>query len=314
MQRNRNASRRHVPVALNVGKATLPRELQLVHEGVDDPDVSLVGDDTGDVFQLNSGLFHRAAGRVRHGSYGLLKNFFSGHDDTVRIDGCGGRDGLAPGHGISQVEKFSGRTIGSPVESQNAFSPGFVSHHHGPGAVPKKDAGVAVPPVHHGGKALGADEQNVFGGAGFQELIGDNQAVKKTGAGGLKIESRAAGGTDLGGDPAGGGGEHGVRRDGGGEDEVEFFCRDFGVGQGLPSRGHAHEGGGFLLRGDPALLDAGAGQDPLVAGVDEFFELVIRKGAGGKINARPGHPQAGIRLRWHRLWTPCGLLRSRQRG
>ena len=49
-----------------------------------------------------------------------------------------------------------------------------------------------------------------------------------------------------------------------------------GALEGLAGRGDRHHLDGLLRRGEPALLDAGALLDPLVAGVDRLDDLGVR--------------------------------------
>ena len=44
---------------------------------------------------------------------------------------------------------------------------------------------------------------------------------------------------------------------------------------GILCRSGRHVAGMFTLCGDPALLDSGAGGDPVVARLDDFFEICV---------------------------------------
>ena len=73
-----------------------------------------------------------------------------------------------------------------------------------------------------------------------------------------------------------------------------------GVRPGVLDRGRARfdgeGGGGLTLGGDPSLADAGALDDPLVAGVDALFELGVGEPLVGECGAPAGdrgpHAQA----------------------
>ena len=53
MEGDGNAGGRHVSVTVDVGEAAFPGEFQLFHQRIDDPDVGLMRDDTGDLLKLH---------------------------------------------------------------------------------------------------------------------------------------------------------------------------------------------------------------------------------------------------------------------
>ena len=64
---------------------------------------------------------------------------------------------------------------------------------------------------------------------------------------------------------------------------VEAGLRERGL-----ARRHREIGERLLVRGDPALADAGALDDPLVRRVDERLELGVREHALGRVGAEAG--------------------------
>ena len=57
MEGDRDASGRHIAVAVDVDETAFARKLQFIHQGIDDADVGLMGDDTFNIFQLNPCFF-----------------------------------------------------------------------------------------------------------------------------------------------------------------------------------------------------------------------------------------------------------------
>ena len=107
------------------------------------------------------------------------------------------------------------------------------------------------------------------------ELLRDFDREEKSGAGGRDVEAGRFGRADLRLHKAGGRGKDHVGRGRGDEDQIDFIAGD----SGLFHRGErgfgAHIAGVFVLRGDAAFLDAGAGGDPLVIGLDDLREIVV---------------------------------------
>ncbi len=57
MQSDGDAGGGHIPVAVDVDETAFARKLQLLHQGIDDADVGLVGDDAFNIVQLNPSFF-----------------------------------------------------------------------------------------------------------------------------------------------------------------------------------------------------------------------------------------------------------------
>jgi len=73
--------------------------------------------------------------------------------------------------------------------------------------------------------------------------------------------------------------------DGGDDDAVELGGLDAGSLDGLAARADAHVLDGLVRLGPPALDDAGAGADPLVARVDTFDDLGVGDHPAGTVAA-----------------------------
>ena len=76
---------------------------------------------------------------------------------------------------------------------------------------------------------------------------------------------------------AGRGGKYHVGRGRRDEDEIDFVALDAGLFHRGERGFGAHVAGVFVVRGDAAFLDAGAGGDPLVVGLDDFGKVVVRE-------------------------------------
>ncbi len=137
-------------------------------------------------------------------------------------------------------------------------------------AVAEKDTGVAIGPIRDRGQFFRADDEHGVVGVRGDELLRDFDREEKTGAGGRDVEAGRFGRADLRLHEAGGGGKHHVGRGGGDEDEIDFLACDAGLFHRGERGFRAHVAGVFVLRGDAAFLDAGAGGDPLVVGLDDL--------------------------------------------
>ena len=84
-------------------------------------------------------------------------------------------------------------------------------------------------------------------------------------------------GADLGLDETGGRGKNHVGRGGRDQDEIDLVAGDAGLLHRGERGFRAHVAGEFVVRRDPAFLDPGASGDPLVVGLDDLREVVVRQ-------------------------------------
>ena len=164
--------------------------------------------------------------------------------------------------------------------------------HGGTGTVAEEDARVAVFPIDDRGKFFGPDDEHGFVGARHDELLADLESVNETRTRGLEIERGGAGGPEFLLHETGRRRERHVGRDRGDDDEVDLVGGDAGFFQRALGGFGTEVGGEFVFSGDAAFLDAGAGGDPLVGGLDEFFEFGVGENARGKIRT-DAHDGAG---------------------
>src|SRR5690606_26754701 len=155
------------------------------------------------------------------------------------------------------------------------------------GAVSEEDAGASVGPVHDAGHGLRADDEGAPGLAGGDELARRAEGSEEAGAGGVHVERGGVQRADAVLDEGGDGGEHAVRGAGAGDDEVDVAGLDACGGEGAPGCLDGEAAGGLGLGGDAAFADAGAFADPLVRGLDEGGEVIVRHDALRHVATNP---------------------------
>ena len=125
--------------------------------------------------------------------------------------------------------------------------------------------------VGDGGELLRADHQHGAALPRRDEPFGDREGVQVAGAGGADVERRRVVGAEQRLEVAGGGRQQPVGARGGEHDAVEVLGGD---ARRAPARSRSPRGSAsatrLLRRGDAALADAGALDDPLVGGVEHL--------------------------------------------
>ncbi len=297
VQRDGDAGGGGVAVAVEIENDAAFFDAEAFAHGIDDAQISLVGNDPLELVSGQSGKLEGTFGRGVHRANGVAVDFLAGHVDGVlllREDiGCDRHATAARRH----VEDVGLCAVGSHVGSEDAvFAFGGGLHDDRACAVTKKHAGVAVFPVDDGGKFFSADDEHRLVHVGGDELLGNNHAVEKSGAGGLEVEGGGTRCADGVLDAAGGGGENGVGRAGGQDDEIDVVGGDACVLDGDAGGGGGHVGGEFVVGGNAALANTGAGENPLVSGVDHLFEVGIGKDALGEVGtgANNGYIAPGV--------------------
>ena len=168
---------------------------------------------------------------------------------------------------------------------------------YGTGAVAEQDAGRAVRIVDDCRHLVGADDDDFAIRAALDELRRDGERINKAGACRLHVE--AADIADIGhvADQIGGRGKDEVRRGGGADQQIDIAGRGAGLLQKTAHRLGAHMRGAepFALE-DVAFLDAGALDDPFVAGVHHARQLGIGEHVGRDIAVHAGNSGPDSRL------------------
>ena len=149
-------------------------------------------------------------------------------------------------------------------------------HHGRGGSVPKEDAGAPVGVVGDPAEDLGPQDKAHLPRRGGEQALGGVEGVDKSGAGGVQVEADGVLlKAQLPLQDAGRGGIQMVPGEGGHQAHPHVRRVDVPLLQGLPGRGQAQLGVGLPLSADMPGVDAGAGGDPLVAGVHHFGQIFV---------------------------------------
>ena len=122
-------------------------------------------------------------------------------------------------------------------------------------------------------------------GAGLDQRVGLGEREDEAGADRLDVEGEAAAHADRALHLDRGRGEGLVGRRGGDDQRVDVGAGQPGVGERGAGGGDGEVGGRLALGGEVAPLDAGAGADPLVGGVEGRGELGVLDDARGQVVA-----------------------------
>jgi hypothetical protein len=285
MQRDGDAGRGHVAVAVEVDDEVLKRHPHPLRHGLDDAEIGLMRNEPADLLRLAPGELKTFLRRAVHRTDRLPVNFLALHLDTVELV-CGRirrqRHAAAAG---GQRKNLRLRSIRAEMKTEDAPAAGPMLEDDRARAVAKEHAGIAVLPVHNGGELLRAHDEDRLINPARDELVRRDHGVQKTGAGRLQVEGRRAGGADLALNMAGGGGEDSIGRAGRDDDQVDGERIDPGSIERLLRRLRAHVRGEFVLRRNAPLANAGARPNPLVARIDCLFQLRVRENAAGQVGA-----------------------------
>src|SRR4029079_19154270 len=160
-------------------------------------------------------------------------------------------------------------------------------------AVAEEDARAPVLRIGHARERLAPDDEHVVEVAGGQQRRAHDELVDEPGAAGVEVEGPAPHAEAVAHERAGVGDQLLGGR-GGDDEEIDGVGGESGVldrsGAGLDGQGR----GRLTRTGDPPLADAGALDDPLVAGVDALLEVGVGEALVGKRRAPScdGRPHA----------------------
>ena len=237
---------------------------------VDDAAVGLMTDHPVQIVQRKTGLVQHGVQALRQGIHRKAE-----HRPAVHADGCracaagaAGMDGgIAPG---TQRDGKGHRSVGQ-------------FKHRRTGSIAEQHAGGTVGGVHQAGERLCADDQRVLPAQRSQQAARHRRAIQKAGAGGVHVQCRAVfrqrqRRLHLTGHTWGG-----IRRGKGGADAAGNVCRSKAAAlQRLLCGGNGQCGGIFALGTVVPGADAGAGGDPLVAGIHGAAQLFVGDRAAGQ--------------------------------
>ena len=159
------------------------------------------------------------------------------------------------------------------------------TEHHGPGGVAEQHARIPVRPVDDLGKRLDSDHQHRLRRARGDLRARERERVEESRARRRDVEGVRL----LGAQPvlheARGRGKRAVSRHGADDDLVDLRAVDARVLQGAPGRLGRQRRSRRVRIGDPALLDSGPGGDPLVGGVHDLLQILVREHPVGRAGA-----------------------------
>ena len=141
-----------------------------------------------------------------------------------------GRPVLVPTAAAAEnPQNFGHRAVGSQFGRDQAACWRFAgAEQHRAGGVAEQHAGLAIGPVDHPAQGFRADHQRTARHAVTDELVGDDEAVKRAGAGRGNIEGESVERADLGLHESGAGGRGRVAGHRGDNDEIDLAGVDPG--------------------------------------------------------------------------------------
>ena len=226
---------------------------------------------------------HRDVGHLRNG--GLEDGLAVPHDGVPVVGQGLGRSGVTRTAGLHVELQLAG-TVGTQHRIDDAQTLGIGLQQHGSGTVAEERAGGTVGVVDDRRHLVGADDDDLLGSAGLDELGAGRKREEEARAGGRNVVGESVLASGLVGDEVARRGEEHVGRDGGADDDVDLHGIDAGLVQQVHHGPGAHVGGADALAlEDMARTDTGMGDDPLVVGIDHPAQFVVGKQVVGQILA-----------------------------
>ncbi len=174
-----------------------------------------------------------------------------------------------------------------------------------PAGVAEENRPVRLAPREERGVTLRSDQQDAPGGAGADERVADLEARQKPRALHADVDRVRRLEPERASQKAAAARKVVVRRHRREHDEVEVLGAQARVLQGVPRGGQGQDRGGLSAPGEPALGDARALADPLVAGVHQEGQPVV-----GDHAVRARTPRTRVRLSSGRARS--GFYRTRR--
>ena len=246
-----------------------------------------MGDVPVHLILVQTGLVQQLPGQLRDSLQRELKDLLAVHVEigVLRLTGAGGPQDLAAAAGAQSGEP-GGVRVGLD--------------HCGAHAVAEDDAGGAVVHVGDPAEQLAAHKQGVWPGHPGQQGGGGLHGIEETGAAGTQVKGGAVLRqvqrlVDQAG--LGGGGAVGGYR--GSQAQPQLLGGDARPFQGGAGGLHGQLRQGFV-GGEAALTDAGAADDPLIAGLHPEGQVVVgddvrRQGPAGAENVQSIHVSVSSR-------------------
>ncbi len=257
--------------------------------GLDDAPVGLVWNDALEPRDIDAAAFESAFCCRLHRLNCILEGFLAFHAQVMHavIHGflSGGTTASATGH-EQQVRLAAIRPHDHREQAMRTWS---VLQNGGSRAIAKQHTSIPVLPIDNAGELVRSDHQDGIIGARHDELMPHLQPVDETRAGGFHVKGRSAESPDLPLHQTRRGWKGHIRRDRGHNDQVNLVRRDSRVLHCYLSGFGREVRGVLILRGKPPFLNPGAGDNPVVRGVDHLLQVGICKNAGGHVRANAGY-------------------------
>ena len=248
-------------------------------------------DEQVDLGSGEAGTPQRLVARVRHRQHGGLEHFAARHLDVVAAVLEQLLVGRMHGASARAVQQLGEGAVGLQAGREDAAPVGAGPHDRRSGPVAEQHGRRAVLPVGDRRELLRRHDQHVLRLLRGHEALRDAERVEKPRAGRLDVERRRPFRAQDRLEIAGLGGEQPVRGAGGDDQSVEVERCQTGLAQRLLGRRLPHAGVRLLGARHAPLANARALADPLVRGLEELRELVVRHHAGRRVAAAP--PQLG---------------------
>ncbi len=296
-----------VSIFLYINEHLILRRTEAFSDGGNNPQIRLMRDDTADLANGQTATIESLRGSGHHGIDGVLKGFLAVHPQEMHAFLEAFQRSWASTPAAGHVEERRLGAVGSETRGQESVSRWAVLDDGGTGTIAEEHACVAILPVDDARHFLGPDNENGVVGMGLDEVRGDVEGIDEAGAGGFDVKGGGPAGSEFLLNEAGRAREEHIGRDGGDDDELDLVRGDFRVLKG-PFGGQQGEiGGGLVGRGNPSLLNSGAGGDPLTGGTHHFLQILIGQNPSWEVRAdscdghraqmRPAGP--GMFHRWH---------------
>jgi epoxyqueuosine reductase len=247
----------------------------LLHRA-NDAQVGLVGHDEREIAAGNPITFQHLAGQFSLAAHCIFEDLLAFLMDVVHplFHGFMRRGMQRPPAG--HIEVAAARTIDVMRKIDDSFRIADRRlQEHGARAITEENTGGPILEIKDRGHYIAANNEHFLVRSGADKLRAHGESIGKARARGGEIKSPSFRSAQSILDQASGGGEKHVRSHGGYHDYVDFFGRHAFGGQEFLCGLRAEMGGGDSRVGVMPFADAGAGANPLVGGVHNFFEIGV---------------------------------------
>ena len=195
----------------------------------------------------------------------------------------GRHSAAASGH----VQVMGSRTVNFVQKSEEGIGivAGGLFNHHRSRPIAEEYASRAVRVIDDARHGIGTHDEHLSVRSGRTQVSGCSQTVDKAGAGGADIEAPRAGRAQSMLHKTRSRRKHVVRSDCADENRVEFRRLESGARESRPTGFDRHVGRCHIRSRDVALANSRSIDDPRIAGVDHFRQIVVGQQTGRRITA-----------------------------